>query len=72
MTHEELRDRAYCIATGNMLTEILNYEEFYCLDDEEIELLAWEAIEFWSARDLRELVVSVADDVIMSFRDQVS
>lgn len=69
MTEQELRNRAYLIATGNSLTEAFDAEEWEKITEEEVMAVMWEPLENWTFNNICEHVDQIASAIINDFMD---
>ena len=60
LTHEQIRDKAYLLVTGNHLTESFNYEDFQSVD---ISEHLWELVEDWPIEELESHITQLADQI---------
>jgi len=65
MTDNELRDKAYLIATGHHLIESFNYEDYQSID---ISLYIWDLVADWPISSLQNHITSLADDIFSSLK----
>lgn len=72
MNYDELRDKAYRIATANSTCETLSYEDFQNIPDVELEAIYWEPFEHWTAGETREHIDRMAQDIIDAFTSLVT
>lgn len=68
MNKNEIRNKAYVIASSNTLCATLTYDELQEVSDEDIVSIAWQPFENWSASDLHKHIVQIADDIIEAFK----
>jgi len=72
MTHTELQNKAYIIASSNSLCETLSYDEIQEISDEDLLSIAWEPFEHWSANALHDHIAQIADNIIEAFKENVT
>lgn len=65
-TDEQLRDKAYLIATGHHLTEDFRYDEFQQVD---ISEHLWQMVEDWPINELESHIAGVADSIYYALKE---
>lgn len=69
LSKNEIRDKAYLIATANSLCETLSYDQFQKVSDEDLMSIVWEPFENWDANKLYNHITQIADSVIYEFSE---
>ena len=67
MTNDQVRDKAYRIATGNHLTKALTYKQFQNLSTRGLNNIRWEQVETWDASTLIDHIAQIAEAIIREF-----
>ena len=67
MKTQEMRDRAYRIATANLTTAIMSEEEF--TDCEDLRDHAWAVFEYHPEPEYRAIVIDLADEIITALKE---
>jgi len=71
MTKNELRNKAYSIASGAFLCEVIDFDMYDKMSDDQLTELATESTENYDADYLRDVIENLAGFTVKTFEDLV-